>query len=66
MNKLTNKELFNVDGGAIIRTPFDWICNIYRTIKIKLLMKKLFVDWLSQSKKEGVFEKYNLFRLLFI
>ena len=55
MNKLTNTELFNVDGGAIIRTPFDWICDIYRTIKIKLLMKKLFVDWLSQSKKRRFF-----------
>ena len=44
MNKFKNTELFNVDGGAIIRTPFDWICDIYRTIRIKLLMKKLFVD----------------------
>lgn len=44
MNKLTNTELFNVDGGAIIRTPFDWIYNIYQTIKVKLLMKRLFFD----------------------
>ncbi len=44
MNKLTSEELFNVAGGAIIRTPFDWIYEIYMTIKIKLLMKKLFVD----------------------
>lgn len=44
MNKLTSKELLNIDGGAIIRNPFDWICDIYRTIKIKFLMKKLFVD----------------------
>ena len=44
MNILTNKELFNVYGGAVIYTPFDWIYNIYRTIRIKLLMKRLFVD----------------------
>ena len=44
MFKLVNKELKNIDGGAIFYTPFDWIYKIYRTIKIKWLMKKLFVD----------------------
>lgn len=44
MFNLTNMELFNVDGGTIIYTPFDFVYKIYRTIKIKWLMKKVFVD----------------------
>lgn len=44
MFKLTNKELKSIDGGAIFYTPFDWVYKICRTIKIKWLMKKLFVD----------------------
>ena len=44
MFKLPNNELRNIDGGAIFYTPFDWLYKVYRTIKIKLLMKKVFVD----------------------
>lgn len=44
MNKLASDELFDVDGGAIIRTPFDWIFDVYRIIRIRWLMKKLFID----------------------
>ena len=45
MFKLPNNELRNIDGGAIFYTPFDWLYKVYRTIKIKLLMKKVIVDW---------------------
>jgi bacteriocin-like protein len=44
MKSLTNKELINIAGGAMIDNLFDWIIDVYRTIKIKLLMKKLFID----------------------
>ncbi len=44
MNKLVSDELFGVDGGAIFYTPFDLISYVYRVIKIRWLMKKLFID----------------------
>lgn len=44
MFKLTSRELKNIDRGAIFYTPFNWVYKIYRTIKIKWLIKKLFVD----------------------
>lgn len=44
MSYLTNRELTNINGGATFYTPFDWIYKIYRTIKIKLLMRRLFVN----------------------
>jgi hypothetical protein len=39
----------------MIDNLFDWIIDVYRTIKIKLLMKKLFIDWLLQIKKKCLF-----------
>jgi hypothetical protein len=42
MNILTKDELFDVDGGASSSCLLNVVKKIYRTIKIKLLMKKLF------------------------
>lgn len=42
MFKSANNELKNIDGGAIFYILFDWVYKVYRTIKIKRLMKKLF------------------------
>lgn len=44
MFKLTDKEQKNINEGAIFYTLFDLVYKIYRINKIKLLMKKLFVD----------------------
>ena len=43
MYKLSNKELKNIVGGGIT-TPFHLIYKMIRTIKIKLLMNKVFID----------------------
>ena len=43
MYNLSNKELNNIYGGSISST-IKFIYKIYRVIKIKLLMRKLFVD----------------------
>ena len=43
MYQLSNKELNNIVGGAI-NTPFHLIYKIIRTIKIKLLIRKVFID----------------------
>ena len=44
MNILTNNELFNIDGGSVSSCLLNVVKKIYRTIKIKLLMKKLFTQ----------------------
>lgn len=43
MYKLSNQELNNIVGGSIT-TPFHLLYKIYRTIKIKLLIRKVFID----------------------
>lgn len=43
MYNLSNKELSNIYGGSINST-LKFIYKIYRIIKIRLLMKKLFID----------------------
>lgn len=43
MRYLSDDELNNISGGAF-STPFDLMSKIYRTIKIKLLVRKLFAD----------------------
>lgn len=44
MFNLTNEELVKIDGGSKIYTPIDLIQKIYRTIRIRILMKRLFID----------------------
>lgn len=43
MQTLSNAELKDITGGSIF-IRFHLIYKIYRTIKIKLLMKKLFIN----------------------
>lgn len=44
MFDLSNIELQNIYGGSIKYIAYNLISKIYRTIKIKLLMKKVFID----------------------
>lgn len=44
MSKLSNYELLNVNGGASWNSAFNKLYEIYRIIKIKWLMKKVFID----------------------
>lgn len=44
MYNLEKEELSCVYGGAYFYTSFNLMYKIYRVIRIKLLMKKLFVD----------------------
>lgn len=41
---LSNNELINIYGGTYKNTPFYFLEKFYRTMKIKWLMKKLFID----------------------
>lgn len=41
MYYLNDKELRNIVGGF---APFDWISKIYRSIKIRILVKRLFIN----------------------
>lgn len=43
MKRLSYNELNNIFGGSFY-TPIDLIVKIFRTIKIKLLMSKLFTN----------------------
>lgn len=42
MQYLSNMELINISGGAI--KPVAFLRKFYRFIKIKILMKKVFID----------------------
>lgn len=44
MSILSDNELINISAGACTYTPFDLIFKIYRIIKIRWLMKKVFVN----------------------
>ena len=41
MYYLNDEELNNIVGGFAL---FDWINKIYTSIKIRVLVKKLFID----------------------
>lgn len=43
MIELTKEELSNIKGGSL-REIYNYFCKVYRTIKIKRLMNKLFID----------------------
>lgn len=44
MINLSNNELKNIDGGSVKCIVYELAYKIYRTIKIKWLMKQVFID----------------------
>lgn len=44
MKKLTNTDLLKINGGANKQTSVEMLHEIYRILKIRWLMKKIFVD----------------------